>query len=63
MQAVAPNLEILTLPSQYTLTLMKFLSTNLEIDIFNSSVRDVNTRRILKLHTPSNKLTIYQKRV
>lgn len=63
MQTVAPNLEILTLPSQYTLSLMRFLSTDLEMCTFNSSVRDINTRRKLKLHTPSNKLTIYKKRV
>jgi hypothetical protein len=43
---------------------MKFLSTNLEICKFNSSVHGTNRRYKLKLvHEPSNKLIVYQKGV
>jgi hypothetical protein len=55
------KLEILTLPSQYILFLMRFLSTNLEIYKFNSSVHGTNTRHKLKLHKSLSKLTMYQK--
>jgi hypothetical protein len=42
---------------------MKFLSTNLEIFKFNSSVHGMNRRYKLKLHEPSTKLLVYQKRM
>jgi hypothetical protein len=54
------RLEILTFPSQYTFSLMKFLTLNLEIYKFNSTVYDINTRHKLELHMPSTKLTMYQ---
>jgi hypothetical protein len=50
------KLEILTLPSHYVLSLMRFLSTNLEIYTFNSSVRDINTRRKLNYTNTRRKL-------
>jgi hypothetical protein len=52
--------EMLNLPCQYILSLMKFLSTNLETYKSSSSVHDTNTRHTLKLHKPSTKLTRYQ---
>ena len=57
------RLEILTLPSQYIFSLTKFLTLNLEIYKFNSTVYDINTRHKLKLHMPSTKLTMYQRGV
>jgi hypothetical protein len=57
------ELEILTLPSQYLLPLIRFLSTNLEIHKFNFSVHGINTRHKLELHKPSTKLTAYQNSV
>ena len=57
------ELEILTLTSQYVLSLMRFLSSNLGNYKFNTSVHDKNTRHKLKLHKPSTRLSIYQKSV
>jgi hypothetical protein len=55
--------EILTLTSQYILSLMRFLSSNLEIYTFNTSVHNINTRCKLKLHKPAARLTMYQRSV
>jgi hypothetical protein len=55
------KLEILTLTSQYTLSSMTFLSSNLDIFIFNTSVQNINTRLKLKMHKPTAKLTMYQR--
>jgi hypothetical protein len=52
------KLEILTLTSQYTLSLMRLLSSNLEIYKFNTSVHNINTR-----HKPATRLTMYQSSV
>jgi len=57
------KLEILTLTSQYILSLMRFLSSNLEVYKFNSSVHNINTRCKLKLHKPAARLTMYQRSV
>jgi hypothetical protein len=57
------KLEILTLTSQYILSLMRFLSSNLEIFKLNTSVHNINTRRKLKLHKPAARLTMYQRSV
>jgi hypothetical protein len=57
------KLETLTLTSQYTLSLMRFLSAHLQIYIFNTSVHNTNTRRKLKLHKPEARLTMYQRNV
>jgi len=49
-----PVLDIMTLPSQYIFSLMRFLSRNMEFYLFNSTIHNYNARnRIL--------LTIYQK--
>ena len=47
------QLEILTLTSQYVLSLMRFLSSNLGNYYFNTEIHDKNTRHKLKLHKPS----------
>jgi hypothetical protein len=57
------KLEILTVTSQYVLSLMRFLSSNLEIYTFNTSVHNINTRRKLKLQKPATRLTMYQRSV
>jgi hypothetical protein len=55
--------EILALCSQYILSLKKFLSQNLEIYTFNSTINGFNTRTKLQLKKPSTTLPIYQKGV
>jgi len=55
------ELEILTLTSQYILSLMRFLLSNLEFFAFNTSVHSINTRLKLKLHKPTARLTMYQR--
>jgi hypothetical protein len=57
---MATKLKILTLISQYILSLMRFLSSNLDIFTFNSSVHNINTRLGLKLHKPLIKPKMYQ---
>jgi len=57
------KLQMLTLTSQYILSLMRFLSSNLEIYKFNTSVHNTNTRRKLKLQKPAVRLTMYQRSV
>jgi len=41
--------------------LMRFLSSNLEIYKFNTSVHNISTRCKLKLHKPAARLTMYQR--
>jgi len=55
-----PMLGIVTLPSQYRFSLMRFLSRNLELYTFNSTIYNYNTRNRILLHKPSSLLTIYQ---
>jgi hypothetical protein len=55
------KLEILTLTSQYILSLMRFLSSNFETYTFNTSVHNINTRLKLKLHKPTARLSMYQR--
>jgi hypothetical protein len=54
------KLKILTLISQYILFLMRFLSSNVDIFTFSSSVHNINTRSRLKLHKPQVRLKMYQ---
>ena len=42
---------------------MRFLSSNLEIYKFNTSVHDINTRCKLKLHKPAARLPMYYRSV
>ena len=53
------KLEILTQTSKYILSSMRFLSSNLDIFTFNTSVHNINTRLKLKLHKPTARLTMY----
>jgi hypothetical protein len=55
------KLEMLTVTSQYILSSMRFLSSNLEMYTFNTSVHNINTRLKLKLHKPTALLTMYQR--
>jgi hypothetical protein len=55
------KLEILTLTSQYILSSMRFLSSNLENYTFNTSVHNINTRLKLKLHKPAARLSMCQR--
>jgi len=54
-----PELQILTSASQYIFSLMRFLSSNLKIYKFNTSIHNLNTRHKLKLHMPAVRLIIY----
>jgi hypothetical protein len=56
-------LKILTIPSQYILSLMKFLLQNQEMFASNINVHNINTRNKLKLHKPIHNLMLYQKGV
>ena len=40
---------------------MRFLSRNIELYTFNSTINNYSTRYRIQLHKPSNALTIYQK--
>jgi hypothetical protein len=57
------KMEILTLTSQYILSSMRFLSSNLDIFTFNTSVHNTNTRLKLKLHKPTARPTMYHRSV
>jgi hypothetical protein len=57
------SLEIVTLHSQYILSLMKFLLQNQEMFISNSEVHNINTRNKSKLQKPISNLALYQKGV
>jgi hypothetical protein len=57
------SLEILTVHSQYILSLMKFLLQNQEMFASNTEVHNINTRNKLKLHRLISYLTLYQKGV
>jgi len=53
--------ELLALCLQYRLSLKKFLSQDLEIYTFNSTIHGFNTRNKLQLHKLSTTLTVHQK--
>jgi len=57
------SLGILTVTSQYILSLIKFLLKNQEKFTSNTEVHNINTRNKLKLHKPISNLTLYQKGV
>ena len=54
------RLDLLTLSTQYRLCLVRFLSQNLELYTFNSTIHAFNTRNKLQLHKLSTAFTIYQ---
>jgi len=57
------ELGILTIPSQYILSLMEFLLQNKEMFTSNIEIHSINTRNNLKLHKPISNLPIYQRGV
>jgi hypothetical protein len=57
------TLGILTLPSQYILSLITFLAKNLEYFTFQSSIHEINTRRKVRLQKPIANLTSYHRDV
>jgi hypothetical protein len=56
-------LEILTLPSQYILSLMTFMIYNIEYFTFNSSVHSFNTRKKVQLYKPISSSASFQRGV
>ena len=60
-QRLVKELGILTVTSQYILSLRRFLVSNLDIYKFNSSVYEMHTRHSQKLYKPNLRLTAYQK--
>jgi hypothetical protein len=56
-------LEILTVPAQYILSLMTFMTHNLGYFTFNFSVHGINKRNKLQFHGPIANLTSLQKGV
>jgi len=57
------SLGIMTIPSQYILSLMNFVLQNQERFTPNIEVHNFNTRNKLKLHKSVSSLTLYQKGV
>ena len=55
------ELGILTLCSQYILSLALFVAKNMDDFIINSDIHPCNTRYNTNLHPPSARLTKYQK--
>jgi hypothetical protein len=49
--------------SQYTLSLLTFVSNNKEQYFANSEIHNINTRHISDLHLPGTHLNIHQKGV
>jgi hypothetical protein len=60
---VLKKLNILTLASQYILSLMIFMISNLEYFIFNDTIHDKTTRHRGNLHVLQSHLAIRQKGV
>jgi hypothetical protein len=57
------ELNILSLMSQYILSLLTFVSNNREQYFANSEIHNINTRHTNNLHLPRTHLCIYQKGV
>ena len=57
------QLQILTLPSQYTLSLLVFVAKNRVLFLSNSEIHDINTRNNYNLNLPTTNLTLVQKGV
>jgi hypothetical protein len=58
-----PNLQILLLPSKYTLLLLLFMIRNKNQFQVDSKIHQINTRQHANLHQPSVNVTKYQKAV
>jgi len=57
------TLQILTVPSQYILSLLIFVNKNRGLFLTNSEIHDKNTRNNYNFHLPSTNLTLVQKGV
>jgi len=57
------QLQILSLPSQYTFSLLVFVNKNRGLFQSNSEIHDLNTHFNHNLHLPSSNLTLVQKAV
>jgi hypothetical protein len=57
------QLQILTLPSQYTLSLLVFVAKRRVLFLSNSEIHDINTRNNYNLNLPKTNLTLVQKGV
>ena len=57
------QLQILTLPSQYILSLLVFVAKNRDLFLSNSKIHDINTHNNYNLHLPTTNLTVVQKGV
>ena len=55
------NLKILPLKSQYTFSLLLFVTKNRDLYELNSEIRNINTRFSSDLPTPTANLTTFQK--
>ena len=54
------QLQILTLPSQYILSLIVFVANNRGLFLSNSEIHDINTRNNYKQQLPTTNLTLVQ---
>jgi len=57
------ELNILPVPSQYTLSVLLFLTKNEDQFMTNSQIHKITTRQTFDLYIPAANLTIYQKGV
>jgi hypothetical protein len=57
------NRGILTMPSQYILSLITFLANNLEYFTFQSSIHEIKTSGRVQMQKPIDNLTSYQRGV
>ena len=57
------QLQILTLPSQYILSLLVFVAKNRNLFLSNSEIHNLNTRYNYNSHLPTTNLTLVQKGV
>ena len=57
------QLQILTLPSQYILSLLVFVTKNRNLFLSNSEIYNLNTQFNYNLHLPTTNLTLVQKGV
>ena len=62
-QHLFKQLQILTLPSQYILSLLVFVAKNRNLFLSNSEIHNLNTWYNYNLHLPTTNLTLVQKGV
>ena len=62
-RSVIPQLQILTLPSQYIFSLLIFVVRYRDLFLFDSEIHDIDTCFNYNLHVPTTNLTLVQKGV